>query len=1052
MTTDHQFEATGPLLLRLAARPRNKDVRDSLPCFGPEIPDDEGLVSAIRDLLRRTDLCEAVDISSGSLMSTAEKIGSGAAVPRKRLLSTAMSLTRYALRSAGRPTPFGLQAGVAPVAVGPRARVTWTSHDRKATRLDAGWFADMVTHWLGVPAVRHRLEVVANDLCTTRGERLVLPYVTASARTDSARAGHAGQEVSLRHTPVLRWILDAARHPVTYAALLEAAGTEFPQVPVATLDGLLLSLVRCEVLLTEFSAGAMDETLLDRTVGLLAAVPEERAALVEVREALVAYTDEPPGSGAKQWRRAVTAARRVGESTHPVAQVDLRVGADVTLPRTVVREVEQCATALWRMSPEGRLHPEMRAYYEAFVERYGEGGAARLPELVDPHSGLGFPAGYKNPRAARHGRLLIQAGIGGNTADPYRQAVVADLVQKGMLRPDREIVLDEAAVGRLTTGPAEPPPSLELCLQLLSDSVEDLDSGDFRLLVSPMLGSATAGASMGRFAGLAGIEKGLGRLMSHARAGGDGGSDGDGITAQLAFRTRSARSLNVAQVPLVVPYEIAIGRFPRTTAATSLDWRELLVVADEERLRLVCAQTGREVHPVLPHKLNLEDQAPNIARLLNDLRHTGRTKKLQLWDWAGYGASPWLPRVRMGRVILSPLTWNPGPELRESASARTGWSTALDRWRREYRVPDRVCVGRADQVYELDLTDGLQREMFRRDLGTGPVAVTESPRDLGSYGWSGGRANEVVVPLFGKRGTHDTHRSAYRDSTPVISAVPMHSPGSDWLYAQLPATPEAHDQLIGALGALVREVAPDLDQWFFSRYYAPEPQVRLRLLPASPESAEDVRTRLCTHLERLRKDGLIRQFALAAYEPEAARYGGPEALAAAEPVFCLDSQLALAQLTVVGTGTCAVPRAQLIVANHALLLESLGSWDWLRWAATAFPRSNDGTVTRQDVHEAMRLVRPGGTAALLERALGLRRLHETWQGSGTVARLGDRLQALRDGAAGTRRRDLAVLSLLHMQHNRLVGGDVAAERKAGMLLGHVARAHLADGRGTKGSR
>ncbi len=985
-------------------------------------------------------------------MSTAEKIGSGAAVPRKRLLSTAMSLTRYALRSASRPTPFGLQAGVAPVEVGPRAQVTWSSHDRKATRLDAGWFADMVTRWLEVPAIRHRLEVVANDLCTTRGERLVLPYVTASARTDSARAGHAGQEVSLRHTRVLRWILNAARRPVTYTALLEAAGTEFPQVPVSTLDDLLLSLVRSEVLLTELAARAMDEALLDRTLSLLAAVPEERAALADVREALIEYTDEPVGSGAKHWRRAVAAARRIGESTHPVAQVDLRVGADVTLPRAVLREVEKCAAALWRMSPEGRLHPEMRAYYEAFVERYGEGGAARLPELVAPHSGLGFPVGYKNPRAARNGRLLLQAGIVKNTVDPYRQAVVADLVQKGILRPDREIVLDEEAVGRLTTGPAEPPPSLELCLQLLSDSVVDLDRGNFLLLVSPMLGSATAGASMGRFAGLAGIEEGVGRLMSHARTGGDGGSDGDGITAQLAFRTRSARSLNVAQVPLLAPYEIAIGRFPHTTAVTSIDWRELLVVADEERLRLVCAQTGREVHPVLPHKLNLEDQAPNLARLLNDLRHTGRTKRLQLWDWAGYGASPWLPRVRMGRVILSPLTWNPGPELRENASARTGWNTALDRWRREYKVPGRVCVARADQVYELDLTDGLHREMFRRDLGNGSVTVTESPGDLGSYGWSGGRANEVVVPLSGKRGTHDAHQSAYRDSPPVISAVPMHSPGRAWLYAQLLAIPESHDQLIGALGRLVREVAPDLDQWFFSRYYAPEPQVRLRLLPTSAQAAEDVRTRLCAHLERLRKDGLIRQFALAAYEPEVARYGGPEALAAAEPVFCLDSQLALAQLTVVGTGRCAAPRAQLIVANHALLLESLGSWDWLRWAATAFPRSNDGTVTRQDVHEAMRLVRPGATAARLEQVLGLRRLHETWQGSGTVARLGDRLQALRDGAAGTRRRDLAVLSLLHMQHNRLVGADVAAERKAGMLLGHVARAHLADGRGTKGPR
>ncbi|GHE86328.1 lantibiotic dehydratase [Streptomyces longispororuber] len=1030
--------------------------RDAVPAGNTELPSDADLVAAIRGMMRHDDLREAVEVSSASLMAMVEKVESGAPVPRKRLLSSAVSLTRYALRSAGRPTPFGLQAGVAPAATGTRSRFAWSGEHRKATRVDAGWFTDMVMRHLDLPAVRHRMEVVTNDLCTERGDRLVLPYVTAAARAGGSAAAAAGQEVSLRRTPVLRWALDTARRPVTYAALLDAAGHEFPAVPATTLDDLLLRLVRCEVLLTELSTATVDEALLDRTLDLLSAVPEDRAAFTEVREALAAYADEPVGSGGKEWQRAVTAARRVQESPHPVAQVDLRVGADVTLPDTVLREAERCATALWRMSPDDGRHPEMRAYYEAFVERYGEGGAARLPELVDPHRGLGFPAGYRNPRAARNGRLLLQANAVKEHGDPRRQAVMADLIQQGILRPDREVVLDEEAVRRLSTGTGTgtgtpPPPSLELCLTLLADSVENLDSGDFRLLVSPMLGSTTAGASMGRFAELAGIVDEVGRLMPHTR-------DGDGVTAHLTFRPRSARSLNVSQVPLLAPYALPVGHFPRGTGP-ALDWRELLVTADEERLRLVCGRTGREVHPVVPHKLNLHDQAPNVARLLNDLRHTGRMKKLQLWDWAGYGASPWLPRVRMGRVVLSPLTWNPGPELRDSAAARPGWDDALDHWRRRYAVPDRVCVTRADQVYELDLRDGFQREMFRRDLGKGQVTVVESPRDLGSYGWCGDRANEVVVPLIGTPGPRagtragrERHRSAYRGSRPVVSTAPMHSPGGDWQYAQLLAAPEAHDHLIGALDPLVRRIAPALDQWFFSRYYAPEPQVRLRLRPASPQEGARVRALLCDHLERLRGDGLLRQFALTAYEPETARYGGATALAAAEPVFCLDSRLALTQLTLLTAGRSPLTRAQLIVANHALLLESLGPWAWLRWAGAAFPRSTDGTVTRQEIQEASRLVVPGETADRLGHALGLRRLRETWQGSGVVARLGDRLQALCDGAAGTRRRDVAVLSLLHMQHNRLVGGDLASEAKAGVLLGHVARARLDDGQGTRPSR
>src|SRR5439155_3838447 len=120
-------------------------------------------------------LREAILIASGSLSHSLAKIDSGAEVGEKKSLRAAISATRYHLRLGGRPTPFGLFAGVAPGRLGPSARVEVRGPAGKCVSLDSEWLTDRVLSWLDRPEVRRRVHVVINDLCDVRDGRLVLP-------------------------------------------------------------------------------------------------------------------------------------------------------------------------------------------------------------------------------------------------------------------------------------------------------------------------------------------------------------------------------------------------------------------------------------------------------------------------------------------------------------------------------------------------------------------------------------------------------------------------------------------------------------------------------------------------------------------------------------------------------------------------------------------------------------------------------------------------------------------------------------------------------------
>ncbi|MFC5231394.1 lantibiotic dehydratase [Pseudonocardia zijingensis] len=827
------FDGADVGLLRAAAAPRRAG-RAALPPV-PDEPEAVWLRDRLTALVSDAQLLEAVDTASPSLARDARAIAAGAPARLKDLRRAVLALTKYALRISGRATPFGLLAGVAPVRFGERPALRAGDRHRPVRRPDAEWLDGVLERVRAEPAVLRRTSVVAAPVRWVRDGRLLLP----------ARAAEAGRrrELSIRCTPIVEAALELAAEPVRWPDLVTGLAHRFG-VEDARLEPVLCRLVEVGALLSDLDPPADCTDPLGHVLAVAGAAPE-------VIERLRGTGDAPP------------------------MQTDLRLDVDLTLPAEVAREAERAAGVLWRLSTPVTA-PWLTGYHERFLEAYGTERAVPVLELLGG-TGLGLPS-WDEPAPGP-----------GPDADDERAPVLAAELLAAVRDRHAEVVLDDRLVDRLARD-EPPPPSMELCAEVLADGWDALCAGEFRLVVGQSLGSALAGTTAARFAHV--LPELDAELTELVRAG----APADGVrAAQVAFRPLVARSANVAAVPQRLALRIPLAPGTADPAVTDLPLHRLAVTATTERLHLVDVTTGVRIAPVSGSMLNPRSgHVPPVARFLLELGGLDAPQCLP-WSWGALAAAPYLPRVRYGRTVLAPARWSTDRELADATLPADRWRRRLAAWRERWDVPRHVRLTVADHHVPVDLDDPLHQLVFRDELRRHPgLAVLETPADAGWLrGPRGAHTCEVVFQLLGRAAA----RPPVARPVPRRAADLLHLPGGDWLYVKLYGPEPAQRAVLRTrLAELVDEAelaAAAVDGWFFVRYRDPHPHLRLRFHGKPDGLWGELLPRLHAWTARLRRDGLLTTAVLDSYDPEAERYGGPEAMADAERVFHADSALAL---------------------------------------------------------------------------------------------------------------------------------------------------------------
>ena len=967
----------------------------------------------------------AVEAASPDLARRVSQILAGRDVPEPAVRRALLSTLKYLLRASSRATPFGLFAGAATARIGSAAALRAGTGHRAVARADAAWVTGAIERLEADAGSRPHLTVMASNLAAERHGHLVIEHRSRGA------AGGAPERVQIRATRPVLAALEVARCPIRVADLAGRLAARFPAVSQDVIGTLIAGLMEQRFLITSLRSPMTADDPLAALLTELDAVPLPddaeasglRARLRAIRAGL-ARRDAAPGRAAARDERARVCALMTGlrPAGKPALAIDLRLDWDLVIPRTVAAEAASAASVLARLARRPALNSGWTAWHRRFLERYGPGAVVPVLDAVDAGTGLGYPAGYLgSPHAVPAGPLTD------------RDKALLTLAQTAALRGSREMVLDDAMIGKLAViGPGDPvQPSTELTVRIHAATVDDLGQGRFTLHVTGV--SRAAGATTGRFLGL--LDAGDHKRMSALYAAVPGVHRG-ALLAQISAVPLYVNAENVARAPQAAELVISLGEY-REPAPGQVPLTDLAVTADARRLHLVSLSRRRPVHAMLLNAVDLAYHSHPVARFLAEAP-VALAAPCAGFEWGAASALPFLPALRYGRTIVSPARWMlTTADLPGLGACWQEWDDVLASWRGHVRLPERVYLGEGDQCVRLDMAEPSHRALLRADLeraGKATLRVAPGPQDLG---WAGGHVHEIVIPMAVTSQAVDPVRWPGE----VTSRGHGHLPGCDGrLYLKLYGPRDRQDLILTRhLPSLAGQLG-DQARWWFVRYNDPEAHLRLRLalLPAGIGNAAG---QVGAWTRALQQAGLVTHVSWDTYYPETARFGGATVMSTAEELFAADSRAVLAQLAACagknGLDGRALTSASLVDIAIGLIADEHEAMRWL----IGHTRPGSSPPPRALYDQAVALANPPGCHTADAPAVDAD-VAASW-----LARRAA-LAAYRSALerAGTIPPPELLPDLLHLHQARMSGPDLAAERVSLHLARAAALSRLARAR------
>ncbi|MHC3412198.1 lantibiotic dehydratase [Streptomyces sp. DT17] len=969
----------------------------------PSLDDPADCRRWLGDTWAHPSFAAAVRIASPQLARCVDQILEDDGAPPKRVRKATNTVTRYLLRAAGRPTPFGLFAGVTTAEWGPAEGRIGGGH-RAIARPDTLWLDHVRRDLQRRPDVLPRLTVQVDDLNVRYGDVLMRPL--PGGRT-------AGAPI----TRPLAAILTLAARPVPCREItgrLRALGGTAEQI-----TRLLTDTLEAGFLTSDLSAPLTEPDPLGHLLRTLRPFmgdldPKTVALLDDLDDVCRLLTEhnavDTPAAAQGLRRTAEKRMSSISDRGRVRLGVDLRLDATVRVPHLVMAEIERAADALLRLSRNVGEKPLWAAYHGLFWERYGAGSLVPLRDAAHLATGVGLPADFPMSVWAEPPSRVLP-----------RDELLMAKAWRAALTGSHEVRLTEADLDELCvhTGheDAAIAPHVEMAVRVHAPTTQALDRGDFTVSVRP---AWSVGTLTGRFAttypgsGLAELYRRLPTLVDGA------------LPAQLSFTPLHPHAENVARTPALLPYVIPVGehRAPDDSLIT-LD--DLAVLSTGKRLHLVSLSRRRIVEPVVLHPLALEKQAPPIARFIALLGRGFATAWTQ-FDWGPLAVGmPYLPRVRHRNAILSPARWRLSAVDLPRGPFQPSWQEGLADWAQTWKCPQLVELRDDDRTLRLDLNEPVHARLVHGHLlRHGSAELLEAPAEQ-DFGWMG-HAHELTLPLT------STRRSLpHPDLTaaPVVTNRMLPMPGDGrqrWVQAKLFTHPMVMDQiLIRHLPSLLESLGGS-DCWYVRyRTGQEEDHLRLRIAAYGQERHATVARAVARWAAQLQRKALASRLVLDGYRPEFGRYGTGSALEAAEAVFVADSDSVRYMLTDMdGVDRRVMCALGMIDIAHGLLGEEGGT---RRLATTSARGPGLLDVTRHTLHRAR-------TDALAHHPGWTARAKQAYERRRTA------LAAYRTHVTDTRAGSV-LESLLHMHHNRIVGPDREAEAACRHAARQVCRSLLA---------
>jgi thiopeptide-type bacteriocin biosynthesis protein len=888
----------------------------------------------LQTLIKRPEVCEALFVASPNLK---ERFHLWTDAPdSKRGRKIERVLVRYFTRMTARATPFGLCAGLSVGRTSVETKLTIKGREtyRRQTRLDMGFLLALTEALARDPQLQRVFIYRPNSSLYRAAGRV--RYIE-SRLDDDLRSFHL---VAVEDADYLNKTLTLASQGATFSSL--AAALVDDDVSQDEAQAYITDLIENQLLVPDIALPLTGpepiHPLLDQ-LGKIVEAKESARMLDEARKQLAEIDSAGLGVEPAQYY-AVAALLEDLPAQVDVSrlfQIDLvKPAPAAVLGKTVLDEIKHGVALLHRLAHYQR--PEsLTRFHENFVARY-ETREVPLVEALDEEVGVGFEASEETSPLLKDLVFTSPNTSERKEEESGAQKLVLRKLHETLQQGLFEMAFDPRELEALSSPDSLPlPDSFAVIATLAAASQAALAGGDLQILINGCVGPSGA-ALLGRFCHLDEV------LRQHVRRH---LLKEEALRPEVVFaevvHLPEGRIGNVVLRPSLRDFEIVYLGHSGAPVERQVPVNDLYVSIRDGRIHLRSARLGHEVIPRMTNAHNYFQRGVGLYRFLCMLQQEGVAGRVG-WSWGGLASAPYLPRVRVGRLVLSRARWNVNKEeLRmlgagQSRAAGAGFR-AVQTWRAKRRLPRLVTLAGGDSALLVDLDNALSVESFLQLVREREEAVLEElfpgVDQQCARGPEGRFVHELIVPFVcGKSEIEKIEDDV--EKVPVRNPNPSHPssfhrrlpPGSEWLYAKLYVGTATSDRVLREFVQPLVESSLQsgaVDRWFFIRYADPDHHLRLRLHGQPERLLGNVQPMLCEAFSPLLAEGLVWRIQFDTYEREVERYGGKEGILLAERLFQVDSEAVLQIVEMLETGDEGIDeRWRLTLCGIDMLLNDFG--------------------------------------------------------------------------------------------------------------------------------
>lgn len=833
------------------------------------------------------------------------------------------ALTRYYLRMAGRPMPFGLFAGCSVGTMGEKCALTLASRStyQRHSRLDMDYLYGLIYELEKDSELRNSLVYAPNSsLYEVAGmKRYAETKIKENSRTHFL--------VAVEPTEYLNLVLEKAKEGATKELLVKTLVAFDPEILVEEAEIYLQELIDTQILVSDLSPTVTGQEPIHQLITKLTDfAPTIANQLKQVQQNLAEIDLQGLGTKPSYYRSIATSLASLPAKIEiqKLYQVDMyKPSAQLVLGAKIIDELRLSVEILHKVAAYSS-NVRLDNFRQAFVKRYGEYREIPLVEVLDEEAGIGFNSTNRPEVEALPllKDLLFPTNENNQPSWQSRHQLLLTKLMAAIAKGEQQINLELSDIDTIAEKDRLPlPKALSVQATIMAKSVEDIDQGDFQIIVESVSGPSGA-RLLGRFC--YGDQQLHTQVIKHLRA--EESLAEDIIFAEIVHLPEG-RLGNILLRPTLRDYEIPFLGQSGLPTAQQIPITDLTVSLQDNRIVLRSLSLGKEVRPRLTSAHNYNRGSLGIYKFLCSLQEQGVSGGL-MWQWGVLESSAFLPRVTVGRLILAPARWLIDKIELERFSKLVGANlfTAVQEWRKERHLPRWLALVDGDNELPIDLCSILHLETFVFLIKNRSQAIIKellpTPDKLCVTSSEGYFNHEILIPFI------QTTKEQVKHSKIDLTFITRNfAPISEWLYIKIfTGTTTADKILREVVSPLVAELqeSQTIDQWFFIRYGDPDWHLRLRLHGLSPILITEVLPKLNKITAELLARGFCWKIEFDTYEREIERYGGEEAILIAEKIFHIDSETVLPLLELLAENSASEMRESLAIYGTDRLLKDFG--------------------------------------------------------------------------------------------------------------------------------